>query len=142
MSKTHNPERFLEAQENTWQRALFEIEQGRKQSHWMWFIFPQVSGLGQSQTSRFYAIRSLEEAAAYLAHPVLGPRLIEISYALLQIEGKPAREIFGSPDDLKLRSCMTLFATVENADPVFEKVLEKYFQGKPDAETLNIINSL
>ncbi len=142
MRKTHNPERFLDAQENTWQGALFEIKQGRKQSHWMWFIFPQVAGLGQSQTSRFYAIRSVAAAAAYLAHPVLGPRLIEMSNALLEIKGKSAREIFDSPDDLKLRSCMTLFAAVENADPVFEKVMEKYFQGKPDAETLNIINSL
>lgn len=105
----------------------------------MWFIFPQLAGLGFSETSRFYGIKNLEEASSYLEHPVLGPRLIEISKGLLDIEGKTANQVFGSPDDLKLKSCMTLFSLVSNTDPVFEAVLKKYFNGAKDAKTLQLV---
>lgn len=120
-------DRFISAQQHYYEIALKEIKQGRKQSHWMWYIFPQEAGLGHSEMSKRYAIKDADEAAAYLAHPLLGSRLIEISHAVLMINNKSANEIFGSPDDLKLRSCMTLFASVPNADPIFDKVLEKYF---------------
>lgn len=119
--------RFISAQQHSYEVALKEIKQGRKQSHWMWYIFPQEAGLGHSEMAKRYAIKDADEAAAYLAHPVLGNRLIEISHAVLMINHKSANEIFGSPDDVKLRSCMTLFASAPNADPVFDKVLEKYF---------------
>src|SRR4051812_12065392 len=99
--------RFLDAQENDYERALAEIKRGRKQSHWMWYIFPQIAGLGSSETSRFYAVKTKAEAELYLAHPVLGARLVRISEALLEIEGKTANQIFGSPDDVKLKSSIT-----------------------------------
>src|SRR5436309_9839639 len=104
--------RFLQAQENVYQQALSEIRSGRKQSHWMWYIFPQYDGLGSSATSRRYAIKSVAEAEAYLRHPVLGPRLVQCAEAVLGVEGRSASAIFGSPDDMKLRSCATLFARV------------------------------
>ena len=132
--------RFLDAQENDYRHALAEIKNGRKQSHWMWYIFPQIAGLGSSETSRFYAIKDLAEAELYLSHPVLGARLIEISEVLLEIEGKTANQIFGSPDDVKLKSCMTLFGSLENAHPVFQRVLDKYFNGTKDQRTLDLIN--
>ena len=132
--------RFLDAQENYYGHALAEIKNGRKQSHWMWYIFPQISGLGFSETSRFYAIKDRAEAELYLSHPVLGARLIEISEVLLEIEGKTANQIFGSPDDLKLKSCMTLFGSLENAHPVFQRILDKYFNGTKDQRTLDLIN--
>jgi len=113
--------RFVEAQEEIYPRALAEIKLSRKRSHWMWFIFPQIDGLGHSSTARLYAIKSKEEAKAYLDHPVLGKRLIECSEALLKIKGKSAEEIFGYPDDLKLRSSMTLFASVSEPDPIFSR---------------------
>lgn len=128
--------RFLEAQEHSYSAALSEIRSGRKKTHWMWFIFPQVAGLGFSSTSVFYAINSLDEAWAYLAHPVLGNRLAACCQALLELEGLTAHEIFGSPDDLKLCSSMTLFATVSPAGSVFEQVLAKNYQGIPDPRTL------
>ena len=131
--------RFLTAQERDYTRALVEIKNGRKQSHWMWYIFPQIAGLGFSETARFYAINNLEEAHDYLNHPVLGNRLIEITSALLPINGKTATQIFGSPDDLKLRSSLTLFNSVANADPVFQAVLDKYYGGLPDPKTLALI---
>ncbi|MBX7173047.1 MAG: DUF1810 domain-containing protein [Pyrinomonadaceae bacterium] len=130
--------RFLEAQED-FEIALSEIKSGRKQSHWMWYIFPQIAGLGFSSTSRFYAIKDIEEAEEYLNHPILGKRLIEISESLLEIKGKTAHQIFGSPDDMKLKSSMTLFAGLENTNPVFQKVLDKYFDGAKDERTLQII---
>lgn len=133
--------RFLDAQENNYKRALAEIRRGRKQSHWMWYIFPQFAGLGFSETSRFYAIKTKAEAELYLVHPVLGARLIEISEALLEIEGKTANQIFGSPDDVKLKSCMTLFGTLQNAHPVFQRVLDKYFNGTKDRRTLDLIDN-
>jgi uncharacterized protein (DUF1810 family) len=132
--------RFLEAQENDFEIALTEIKRGRKQSHWMWYIFPQIAGLGFSSTSKFYAIKDRSEAENYLAHPLLGKRLIEISNALLDVEGKTANQIFGSPDDAKLKSSMTLFAALANKNPVFQSVLDKYFNGAEDQKTLELID--
>jgi len=132
--------RFLDAQENDFERALAEIKRGRKQSHWMWYIFPQIAGLGSSETSRFYAVKDRAEAELYLAHPVLGARLIEVSEALLEIEGKTANQIFGSPDDVKLKSSMTLFGALKNTNPVFQSVLDEYFNGTNDLRTLQMID--
>lgn len=132
-------QRFLDAQESDYQTALTEIENGRKQSHWMWYIFPQIDGLGFSSAAKFYAIRDLDEAKSYFEHPVLGQRLIEISQAMLAVEGKTANRILGSPDDMKLKSSMTLFGALENTNPVFQKVLDKYFGGAKDQRTLEKI---
>ena len=132
--------RFLDAQENDFERALAEIKRGRKQSHWMWYIFPQIAGLGLSETSRFYAVKDRAEAELYLAHPVLGARLVEISEALLEIEGKTANQIFCSPDDMKLKSSMTLFGALKNTNPVFQSVLDEYFNGTNDLRTLQLID--
>ena len=131
--------RFVRAQESDYRRALEEIAAGRKRSHWMWYIFPQFAGLGLSSTSRHYAIGSLDEARAYLAHPILGPRLIECAGATLTVEGRSAHDIFGSPDDMKLRSSATLFALVSPEDSVFQRVLERYFDGKRDERTLDLV---
>lgn len=131
-------ERYIKAQERDYSRALSEIRNGRKISHWMWYIFPQIAGLGYSEMSHHYAIKDMDEAKEYLAHPVLGKRLIEISNALLN-HSQSARSIMGSPDDLKLRSCMTLFSLVPGADPVFEQVLKKFFDGKKDNATLELL---
>lgn len=130
--------RFLKAQEQDYEQALREIRSGRKRSHWMWYIFPQIQGLGFSPTAQYYAIRDLQEARDYLAHPVLGTRLKEISLALLDLNGLSASEIFGYPDDLKLRSSMTLFRMADLNEPVFLEVLEKYYDGKPDARTVEL----
>lgn len=132
--------RFLEAQENDYAIALSEIKSGRKRSHWMWYIFPQIAGLGFSSTSKYYAIKDLAEAEEYLQHPELSRRLAEISEALLEIEGKTANQIFGSPDHMKLKSSMTLFGALENTNPVFQKVLDKYFNGAEDERTLQLIS--
>ena len=134
--------RFLKAQEGSYAQALREIRAGRKRSHWMWYIFPQIQGLGFSSTAQFYAIQDLEEAKEYLAHPVLGARLKEISSALLELEGLSASEIFGYPDDLKLRSSMTLFRLADLDCDIFERVLEKYYDGKPDNLTVRIVKEL
>jgi uncharacterized protein (DUF1810 family) len=131
--------RFLEAQRDDYDRALVEIKRGRKQSHWMWYTFPQLAGLGFSSAATFYGIKNLSEASDYLAHPVLGPRLVEISTAILQVEGKTVNQILGSPDDLKLRSSMTLFSLVQPANPVFQSVLDKYYDGEPDGKTLELV---
>ena len=131
--------RFLEAQKNAYDTALREIRAGRKRSHWMWYIFPQIRGLGYSAMARHYAIRDLGEAREYLQHPLLGPRLIEISEALLALEESDPRRVMGSPDDLKLRSCMTLFQCAAPDQPVFGKVLDKFYGGKPDGRTLEIL---
>lgn len=131
--------RFVKAQQYDYDQALREIRSGRKRSHWMWYIFPQIQGLGFSSTAQYYAIRDLQEAKDYLAHPVLGPRLREISSALLSLEGLSAHEIFGFPDDLKLRSCMTLFRLADLEDSLFEQVLEKYYDGIPDSKTVDIV---
>ncbi len=127
--------RFLKAQEQDYEQALREIRSGRKRSHWMWYIFPQIQGLGFSPTAQYYAIRDLQEARDYLAHPVLGARLKEISSALLDLNGLSASEIFGYPDDLKLRSSMTLFRMADLNEPVFLEVLEKYYDGKPPSSS-------
>lgn len=142
MLQPYNLQRFLSAQETSYQAALSEIKAGRKRSHWMWYIFPQIQGLGFSETSRFYAIRNRDEAEAYLAHPVLGSRLIEISNELLQLQDSNAYKIFGSPDDAKLKSSMTLFAAVPNTNPVFGAVLEKFFNNIKDDKTLQRIASI
>ena len=132
--------RFLDAQANDFERALAEIKRGRKQSHWMWYIFPQIAGLGFSSTSKLYAIKNRSEAESYLAHPVLGKRLVEISNALLEIEGKTASQIFGSPDDVKLKSSTTLFGALDDTNPVFQSILDKYFDGSKDRRTLELID--
>src|SRR5687767_8900466 len=134
--------RFVEAQAGDYEQALAEVRSGRKQSHWMWYIFPQYDGLGFSPTSRRYSIKSLREAEAYLGHPVLGRRLIECAEAALGVEGRSALEIFGSPDDLKLRSCATLFARVAPPGSVFERLLAKYFRGESDAKTLRLLGDV
>ena len=132
-------ERFVQAQADSYARALREIKSGRKTSHWMWYIFPQLSGLGHSQTARYYAIRDRAEAEAYLAHPVLGKRLLEISSELLKLESFDATAVMGWPDDLKLKSSMTLFGLVSR-EPVFRQVLEKYFRGEEDVYTVQAIS--
>ena len=139
MQSKYNLDRFIDAQKRDYEQALAEVRSGRKRSHWMWYIFPQVQGLGFSETSRYYAIKDLDEAAAYLHHPVLGPGLVEISGALLQLKSNDAGEIFGSPDDMKLRSSMTLFAAIEDADKVFDLVLAKFFKGLKDDKTLRLL---
>jgi uncharacterized protein (DUF1810 family) len=131
-----NLARFVEAQTEDYARALAEVRSGHKRSHWMWYIFPQIEGLGFSSMSRRYSIKSLDEARAYLDHPVLGPRLVECAEAALGVEGRSAHDIFGSPDDLKLRSCATLFASVTPADSVFARLLDRFFEGNPDGKTL------
>ena len=133
-------QRFIDAQKNDFEIALSEIKSGRKRSHWMWYIFPQIHSLGFSETSKFYSIKSLGEAREYLHHPVLGKRLIEISKALLDLPSDNAHAIFGSPDDVKLKSSMTLFASLPETDPVFESILEKFFYGEKDEKTLAIIS--
>ena len=132
-------ERFVEAQDGVYPRALSELHAGRKASHWMWFVFPQVAGLGSSPTSQRYAIGSLEEARAYLEHPVLGARLIECARALLTHPDRGAREIMGSPDDAKLRSSMTLFALAADAEPLFQQVLDTFFAGDRDQRTVDLL---
>jgi uncharacterized protein (DUF1810 family) len=132
-------ERFVQAQARDYSVALAEVTGGEKRSHWMWYIFPQLSGLGSSPTSKRYSIRSTAEAEAYLRHPVLGPRLRECCEAALRVAGRSAYEIFGSPDDMKLRSCATLFAHVSPAGSVFAKVLIKYFRGEGDPATLRLL---
>jgi uncharacterized protein (DUF1810 family) len=136
-----NLNRFISAQEGVIEAVLAELRSGQKRTHWMWFIFPQIDGLGQSTTSRYYAIKSKEEARQYLNHPVLGARLLQCAELLLAIEGKSAAEIFGFPDDLKLKSSMTLFACVTDSQVVFSQVLEKYFDGKQDKKTIYLLDS-
>ncbi len=131
--------RFLSAQEGVYGRVLAELRGGLKRTHWMWYIFPQIDGLGHSPTTRHYAIKSLEEARRYLAHPVLGARLVECAESVLAVQGLSASDVFGHPDDMKLQSSMTLFALVAEPGSVFERVLEKYFQGKRDTGTLQIL---
>jgi uncharacterized protein (DUF1810 family) len=134
--------RFTTTQQDVYDRALAEIQAGDKRSHWMWFIFPQIDGLGFSSTAKHYAIKSAEEARQYLAHPILGPRLLECAEAVLAVEGRSAFEIFGSPDDLKLKSCMTLFESVAGKGSVFGRVLDKYYHGDRDTQTLGILTTM
>ncbi len=142
MSKGDDPydlNRFISAQNGVYDRALAELRDGLKRSHWMWFIFPQIDGLGHSPTTRLYSIKSLDEARQYLSHPVLGARLVESAEAVLGVSGLSASDIFGHPDDWKLQSSMTLFELVAGPGSVFERVLEKYYHGKKDARTLQIL---
>ena len=135
----HDLRRFSDAQEGVYETALSELRNGRKRSHWMWYVFPQCAGLGISATSRRFAIGSVAEAEAYLAHPLLGPRLVECADAVLAVAGRSAHEILGSPDDRKLRSSATLFASVSPPGSVFERLLDKYFAGEHDDATLRWI---
>jgi uncharacterized protein (DUF1810 family) len=130
-----NLARFVRAQDSVYAQALAELRRGRKTSHWMWFIFPQVAGLGMSEMSRTYGIASLDEARAYLNHDVLGPRLRECTQAVLEHEQKTAEDIFGGIDAMKFRSCLTLFVNVSASSDVFSRALERFFQGRPDEKT-------
>jgi uncharacterized protein (DUF1810 family) len=132
-------DRFVQAQAASYNRALTEVRAGRKCTHWMWYIFPQLDGLGWSAMAHRYSIRSLSEAEAYLRHPVLGPRLVASAEAALAVEGRSAHDIFGWPDDLKFRSCATLFACVTPAGSVFERLLAKYYGGAHDPKTLRLL---
>jgi uncharacterized protein (DUF1810 family) len=134
-----NLSRFLQAQERVYEEVLAELKAGQKRTHWIWYIFPQMEGLGYSSTSRHYAIKSEAEAREYLNHPILGSRLVECAQTVLDVKGRSALEIFGPPDDLKLRSSMTLFAQVSHPDSVFARVLDKYFHGKRDDKTLALL---
>jgi uncharacterized protein (DUF1810 family) len=136
MNDAFNLQRFVEAQAPVYRQVLAELGAGSKRSHWMWFVFPQIAGLGRSETARFFAIGSRAEAAAYLAHPILGPRLRECCRLAARIEGRSAREIFGSPDDMKFRSSLTLFAAVAPDDAIFTDALRKFFGGEADEATL------
>ena len=141
-SEAHDPfdlQRFVSAQARDYTTAREELRNGRKRTHWMWYMFPQIDGLGYSPTSKHYAIKSKAEAQHYLQHPVLGPRLLECVNILLKHEGRSASAIFGSPDDMKLKSSMTLFACVQNQEPAFTRVLDKYFQGQQDRRTIELL---
>jgi uncharacterized protein (DUF1810 family) len=143
----YNLTRFMEAQSGSvrgsdYRTALSELQSGRKRSHWIWYIFPQIEGLGSTDYAVRFSIKGIDEARAYLAHPILGPRLIECAEAVLAIEGRSAQQIFGDIDRMKLRSSMTLFAQAAGADSVFTRVLDKYFYGEPDSRTLSILNSV
>jgi uncharacterized protein (DUF1810 family) len=137
---TYELNRFISAQKGVYDLVLAELRDGLKRTHWMWFIFPQIDGLGHSSTTRLYSIKSLDEARHYLSHPVLGARLVESAEAVLAVSGLSASDIFGHPDDWKLQSSMTLFALVAEPGSVFERVLEKYYQGKRDGRTLQILS--
>ena len=139
MNDQHGLRRFVDAQDKVYARVRAELSSGRKTGHWMWFVFPQLTGLGRSPTAERYAISSLDEAEAYLAHPVLGPRLEECTQLVNAVEGKSLREIFGSPDDLKFRSSMTLFAHAAPEEPLFREALDKYCSGEEDPLTLALL---
>ena len=134
--------RFLSAQQPLYSQVLKELRNAKKTTHWMWFFFPQIEGLGNSPTAKYYSIKSIEEAKEYIAHPALGKRLLECTNILLQIENKTADEIFGSPDNLKLRSCMTLFNFVVPGQKVFADALQKYFAGEEDEKTIAILKQM
>lgn len=139
METVSNLNRFLEAQETKYKDALSKIKNGRKLTHWMWYIFPQIAGLGFTDFNVFYAIQNKEEATQYLNHPVLGKRLIEITKVVIEINDKTALEIFGKPDERKLKSSMTLFTILNDPNPIFQQVLDKYYEGMKDENTLQLI---
>ncbi|BBM85620.1 hypothetical protein UABAM_03994 [Candidatus Uabimicrobium amorphum] len=141
MDDTFHLQRFITAQESVYTRVVKELKNGRKDSHWMWYIFPQIDGLGFSATTKRYSIKSVAEAKAYLAHPILGQRLCECVELILAVEGKSVLQIMGAPDDLKLCSSMTLFSQMSD-NPIFSQILEKYFAGKLDTRTLEILQNL
>jgi uncharacterized protein (DUF1810 family) len=134
-------DRFVKAQQPVYDVVVAELSAGRKRSHWMWFVFPQLKGLGRSSTARFYGIEGREEAAAYWRHPLLGPRLKQCAQLVLDVEGRSVHEIFGAPDDLKLCSCMTLFQAMAPDEPVFAAVLDKHYGGARDEATLQLLAS-
>ena len=138
-SDPFNLQRFVDAQRDVYERVRAELQRGEKQSHWIWFIFPQLRSLGRSATAKFYGISSIDEAAAYLAHPLLGERLRECTRFVLAIRGRTAHQIFSSPDDMKFRSSMSLFAQATRTDGVFAEALEMYFGGEPDPLTIDLI---
>lgn len=140
MGDTYDLQRFIDAQESIYSEVLHELESGRKTGHWIWYIFPQIQGLGRSWMAEKFAIASLEEAEAYLKHPLLGARLRECTQLVISIEGRDIKQIFPYPDDLKFRSSMTLFFRTTQDNRVFKEALLKYFQGQPDPLTLNILN--
>ena len=142
MDERFRLQRFVDAQHPVYATVLSELRSGRKRSHWMWFIFPQVAGLGRSVTSQTFAVTSLAEAAAYVAHPTLGPRLRECAALVAGIEGRSIDEIFGHPDDLKFHSSMTLFARAAPGEPIFGACLQKYFGGRPDPQTLALVSRI
>jgi uncharacterized protein (DUF1810 family) len=140
MSTKNNLNRFIDAQDGVYETALNEVKKGKKTGHWMWYIFPQISGLGFSETARFYAIQSQAEASEYLKHDVLGPRLVEISAELLNLQTSDPVEVFGDIDSLKLKSSMTIFSLLEHSHPVFQKVLDKFYGGRRDGNTIQLLN--
>ncbi len=133
--------RFLSAQQNTYPQVVKELRNGKKTTHWMWFIFPQIEGLGHNSTAKYYSIKTIEEAKEYITHPILGARLLECSKIILEIENKTADDIFGYPDNAKLKSSMTLLNFVTPEHKVFAEVLKKYFSGKQDEQTLSILQN-
>ena len=137
----HDLNRFLSAQEGVYERALAELKGGQKRTHWMWFIFPQIDGLGYSPTAKRYSIKSIEETRQYLNHPVLGKRLLECTEAVVALKGGSVSEIFGYPDDLKFKSSMTLFEKIAGLDSVFSFALDKYCSGERDATTLRLLEN-
>jgi len=139
-ARPYDLQRFIDAQDNVFEQVMRELHSGRKVSHWMWFVFPQLAGLGSSPTARFYAIGSLEEAQAYLHHPLLGERLLACTRLTLACEQGSARELFGSVDALKFRSSMTLFAFVAGSGSAFQQAIDKFFAGVPDHMTLDILS--
>ncbi len=141
MPDQYDLQRFESAQEPVYDQVCAELRAGRKTSHWMWYVFPQVAGLGFSSMSQRYAIGSRKEAQAYLAHPILGPRLLECTALVNAVEGRGLHQIFGSPDDLKFRSCMTLFAACASDPAPFEEALQKYCDGQGDTRTLSLLGA-
>lgn len=139
MSDTFDLTRFVDAQRAIYPNVLEELRDGRKRSHWMWFIFPQLAGLGRSETARFYAISGAAEAHAYLHNPLLSARLLECTRTVLEHSNRSAAYMFGSPDDMKLRSCMTLFATIAPEHTCFQDVLNRFFEGQPDAKSIALL---
>lgn len=137
-----NLERFVLAQQRNYGDALRELRSGKKRSHWIWYVFPQIRGLGDSFMSRKYALSGLEEARAYLAHPVLGLRLLECCQVVLAIPTNDPWEVFGSPDDMKFRSCLTLFALAEPSRPIFEELLDKFYEGQKDLRTIQSLEQM
>ncbi len=138
MTTENDLSRFLDAQDGAYELALAEIQNGKKQNHWMWYVFPQIDGLGSSPTTQYYAIKGIEEAKHYLNHPILGVRLLEITTELINLNLSNPIVIFGDIDSLKLKSSMTLFSLVENTNPIFQKVLDKFFDGKKDSKTVSL----
>ncbi|MEJ7829756.1 MAG: DUF1810 domain-containing protein [Segetibacter sp.] len=142
MNSNNTLTRFLSAQQNIYSHVLKELQAGEKVSHWKWFIFPQIEGLGHSSTAKYYSIKSINEAKEYIDHPILGKRLLECSSIILQTEGKSVEDIFGYPDYLKLKSCMTLFNYAVHNNKVFAEVLNEYFAGEHDEQTISILQKM